>query len=247
VKLRVLDDAEAVARAAADVVAEAVARRPRLVLALPTGQTPLPLYDELAARHARRALDLTQARAFTLDELSLPPDDPRTFRAFMRRHVWGRTGIDPRRFHVPDGVASDLEAECQRYEEALIASGGLDLAILGLGVDGHVAYNLPGPAVMGTHVVRLPESLASGHGVPPEEGPLHAVTMGLGTLRAARSVLVVATGGSKCLAVRALVQGPALEDWPCSFLSNHPGLELLVDRMAAAALPQPPVEGSLGS
>lgn len=235
-KTRVLDGAEAVARAAAEVVTAAAERRPEIVLALPTGRTPVPLYDELAARHSRGASDLSRARGFNLDELVLPRDDPRTFRAFMQQHAWGRTGLRRDRCDLPDGAAPDLEAECRRYESAIAAAGGLDLAVLGIGIDGHVAYNMPGPVSLPTHVVRLPDGLAAFLHVPPSSWPLRAVTMGIGTIRGARGILVIATGATKATAVKALVHGPENPDWPCSFLRSHPDIEVLMDREAAVRI-----------
>jgi glucosamine-6-phosphate deaminase len=236
VKLRVLDNADAVAGAGADSVAAAVAARPAAVLALPTGRTPMPLYDALAARHEKGAIDLSGARGFNLDELALPPADPRTFRSYMERYAWGRTGLKRERCAIPDGGAADLEAECRRYEAAIEEAGGLDLAILGVGADGHVAYNMPGPVTLATHVSRLPDGLAASLGVPPEAWPLRALTMGLGTIRGARALLVLATGAAKATAVQALVRGPEDPQWPCSFLYKHPDLEVLLDREAASGL-----------
>jgi len=236
VRVRVLEEAAAVAQAAADAVAAAVRADAGIVLALPTGRTPIPLYDELARRHAAGAIDLSRARGFNLDELALPPDDPRTFRAFMERHVWGRTGLSLERCDIPDGSASDLDAECRRYEDAIEAAGGLDLALLGVGIDGHVAYNMPGPLRLPTHVTRLPDGLAASLEVPPEDWPLRAITMGIGTIRSARRILVLATGETKATAVRMLVHGPEDPQWPCSFLASHDDLVLLADPGAARAL-----------
>jgi glucosamine-6-phosphate deaminase len=236
VRVRILEDAAAVARAAADAVAAAAAENPDIVFALPTGRTPIPLYEELAQRHARGAVDLSRARGFNLDELALPGDDPRSFRAFMEQHVWGRTGLRRERCDIPDGAARDLDAECRRYEDAISAAGGLDLALLGIGIDGHVAYNMPGPMHLPTHVTRLSDGLAASLGVPPEDWPLRAITMGIGTIRAARRIVVLATGESKATAARMLVQGPDDPRWPCSFLTAHDDIELLADSGAARAL-----------
>jgi glucosamine-6-phosphate deaminase len=236
VRTRTLSGAAAVAAAAADHVAGAAEVRPDLVMALPTGRTPVPLYDELARRHAGGWDGLAQARGFNLDELVLPPDDPRTFRAFMERHAWARTGLRRERCDIPDGAARDLEAECRRYETAITAAGGIDLAVLGVGADGHVAYNMPGLITLPTHVVRLPDGLAASLGVPPEDWPLRAITMGLGTIRQARRIVVMAMGETKAPAVRALVHGPEDPEWPCSFLGGHPDIEVLLDPAAAARL-----------
>lgn len=227
---------EAVARAAADRLVAAAGEKPDLVLALPTGRTPIPFYDDLAFRHRRTPLGLTRACAFNLDELALPREDPRTFRAYMERHAGSRIGLDPTRCYFPAADAPVLEAECRRYEEAIAAAGGLDLVFLGLGADGHVAYNLPGLLTLPTHVVRLPDGMAAALDVPPEHWPLRAVTMGIGTIRAARRLVMMATGASKALAVRALVKGPEDPEWPVSFLRGHPDFELLLDGPAAAGL-----------
>jgi glucosamine-6-phosphate deaminase len=236
VRRLILDDSGAVARAAADLLAEEVAAQREIVLALPTGRTPIPFYDELAARHAAGRLDLTRARGFNLDEIVLPRHDPRTFRAFMEQHAWGRTGLRRDRCDIPDGAAPDLEGECVRYERAITDAGGIGVAILGVGVDGHIAYNMPGPMRLGTHLTRLPDGLAASLAVPPGDWPLRAITMGIGTIRAARRILVLATGESKVTAVQRLVHGPDDPHWPCSFLHTHPNLDVIADRAAASSL-----------
>jgi glucosamine-6-phosphate deaminase len=236
VRRHLLEDSAAVARVAADLLVEEVAAQREIVLALPTGRTPIPFYEELAARSAAGRLDLTRARGFNLDELVLPRHDPRTFRAFMEQHAWGRTGLRRDRCDIPDGAAPDLEAECLRYERAITDAGGIGVAILGVGVDGHIAYNMPGPLRLGTHVTRLPDGLAASLAVPPGDWPLRAITMGIGTIRAARRILVLATGESKAAAVQRLVHGPDDPQWPGSFLHAHPDLDLIADRAAASSI-----------
>lgn len=233
-----LDDALAVARAAAERLQAAARARPELVLALPTGHTPLPLYAELHARRLAGALDLSRARAFNLDELALPAGDPRAFEAYMLAHAWPLLGLRRERCHLPQAGGAELDANCAAYEASLRAAGGLDLALLGLGADGHVAYNLPGPPLLDTHVVTLPDALARAHGLAPDELPLRALTMGLGTLWGARALLLLATGASKAAAVAALAgDATDVQRWPCAFLRAHPDFELLVDRGAAQGLP----------
>ncbi len=232
-KLEVFAGPEQVARAAADVLAAAVAAAPALVLALPTGRTPIPTYAELARRHAAGTFDPSRARGFNLDELLLPRDDERTFRAFMERHAWGRIGLDRGRCDIPDCAAADPEAECRRYEAAIADAGGLDLALLGVGADGHIAYNLPGDGEARTHLVRLPDGLADSLGVDAGQRPLRAITMGLGTIRAARRLVLLATGASKARALRELRAGRPSLEWPCSLLHDHADLSVLADRAAA--------------
>lgn len=234
--MRVLEDAQAVALAGADLFARETAARHKPVVALPTGRTPIPMYDELSARYVRGALELGGVTAFQLDELVLPVEDPRTFRAFLKLHVWSRLGVADDRCFFPDTATPDLEAECRRYEERLAQAGGLDLLVLGLGVDGHVAYNLPRPPSLDTHVRVLPDDVAGENRIPPSERPLRAITMGLATLRRARKVAILATGTSKATAVRMLATRVEDTDWPCTFLATHPDLTVLLDRKAAVRL-----------
>lgn len=222
-----LATAEDVANAAADIVCARVAEDPDLVLTLPTGKTAIPLYAELAARYARGELDLARARAFNLDELLLPRGHPASFASFMRQHAWERIGLDRSRCDIPDPEA-DPAAECRRYDTAIAAAGGLDLALLGLGADGHVAYNLPGEPRDETHVVALPEAVAESLSVPAAARPLRAITIGLRPLREARRVVLLATTPDKERALRQLVDGPADPAWPCSLLRDHPRLDVLI-------------------
>lgn len=228
----ILDSPAEVASAGAEVFSRAAGANPDLVLALPTGATAVPFYAELARRHRAGELDLQRARAFNLDELVLPAGHPATFRAFMERHAWEHLGLDRARCDLPR-PSGDLAAECQRYDQAIEAAGGLDLAVLGLGADGHVAFNLPGQVVDGTHVITLPEELADNINAPPASRPLRAVTLGLGALRASRQVLLMATGTRKQRAVRALLDGPEDPNWPATLLREHPRFDVLLDRAAA--------------
>jgi glucosamine-6-phosphate deaminase len=218
---------------AADLVAAAVVEKPDLVLGLPTGKTVIPLYGELASRHSRGEIELSQARAFNLDELLLPRAHVGSFRHFMERHGWAAIGLDPGRCSIPDPEA-DPAAECERYQSALVAAGGFDLAILGVGADGHVAYNLPGPPRETTHLVELDDALAESLAVPSGSRPLRAITIGLGALRSAGRLLMLATGPEKAAAIRALVEGPADPRWPCSLLRDHPHFDLLLGPGLAA-------------
>ena len=234
--IRILESASEVGVAGADFIASEAAGRPDLVLAFPTGRTPIPMFDELAARYARGELSLGRATAFNLDELMLPFYDPRTFLVFLRKHARSRLGIPEDRCFSPDTMTADPEGECRRYEGRIAQAGGLDLCVLGLGVDGHVAYNLPRPPRLDTHVIALPDAVAEENGVPPSERPLRAVTMGLATLNRARKILLLANGVSKALPVGMLATRFEDPDWPCTFLAHHPDLTLLLDPSAASRL-----------
>lgn len=231
-RIRVVDTSGEVAVAGAAVLSELVSHDRAAVVGWPTGKTAVPLYDQLTRLREERKLDLGGVRGFNLDELVLPPGDPQSFAAFMQRHAWGRTGLDPSRCDVPS-TQGDLAAECRRYDTAIEAAGGLELAILGLGADGHVAYNLPGPPIPNTHVVVVPDAVASELDITEEHRPLRALTIGTAPIQNAKRVLVMATGERKRRAVQVMVEGPSDPAWPCSLLREHPNLDLVIDRAAA--------------
>ena len=242
-RIEVLETPAAVARAAAERVARAAERRPELVLGLPTGRTMVPVYAELARRHAEGRLDLARARAFNVDELLLPPGHPASFHAFMARHGWERIGLPRERSDIPRGDLEGeaaLAAECRRYDRAIAEAGGLDLVLLGLGADGHVAYNLPGPPRAETHVVRVPPEVADTLDGPLARRPLEAITVGFEALLGARRVVLLATTPEKARAVAALAEGRRDEAWPCTLLAPHPRLEVILTPEAAARLERAP-------
>lgn len=193
------------------------------------------MYKALAKRRKAGAFDLGQATTFNLDEVLLPKARPETFFQFMTRHVWDPLGVSPKRRFIPNGDAGDPEEECRRYEAALQSVSGLDLAILGIGADGHIAYNLPGQAGARTHVVTLdPVTIATlGRNI---EGPLRAITMGVETILAAKRILLLATGAAKAEALRRMRDHPPNQAWPCTFFRNHRDLSVIADATAAAQL-----------
>ena len=233
--VEVLLTAGDVTRRAALMFAEAVAADPRLVVALPTGRTPIEMYARLAESRRQGAFDLGQATTFNLDEVLLPRALPQTFFQFMMTHVWEPLGVAGERRLIPNGETLDASAECLRYEDAITRAGGLDLAILGIGADGHIAYNLPHQTAARTHVVTLdPRTLATLGG--SLTGTVRAITMGVETIRSAKRIILLATGPSKAEAVRRLRDDPKSDQWPCTFFRDHPDLTVIADAGAAAQL-----------
>jgi glucosamine-6-phosphate deaminase len=237
----IVKDAREAGRTAASAVAALLRRRPEAVLGLATGSSPLPVYDELARLHAQEGLDFSRARAFALDEyVGLPADHPESYRSVIRRDFAGRVNIDPARVHSPDGAAADLEASCAGYEQAIVDAGGVDLQILGIGTDGHIGFNEPGSSLASrTRIKTLTEQTRrdnarffSSH----DEVPHHVVTQGVGTIMAARHVVLVATGALKAEAVHGLVEGPVTAMCVASVLQFHPHTTVVVDEAAASAL-----------
>jgi glucosamine-6-phosphate deaminase len=201
---------------------------------LPTGRTPLGVY---AALRARAGLPSREATVFQLDEYrGLGPDDERSFGAYLRREL---RGIDFGAFHGLDGAASDPGAECARHQQ-LLDEAPVDLAVLGLGHDGHVAFDEPGSRLEeGTRLVALhpqtrADAAAEFGGL--EHVPSHALTVGLRTLLAARELFVLVTGAGKAEALRTMLLAPAGSDFPATLLRTHPRLTLICDEPAAGAL-----------
>jgi glucosamine-6-phosphate deaminase len=215
---------------AADRVAAVVAERPEAALALPTGRTPAGLYAELARRVAAGRLSLSRTRLFNLDEyVGLAAADPASFAFYLRHHLVKPAGIPGERVRLLRGDAADLGAECRDFDAAIAAAGGLDLAILGLGANGHIAFNEPGSAWQhATHVAKLtPETRHAGGTTVGRALPELGLTLGIATLRAARAVLLLIAGRSKRAALAALEAGIATRDWPVTCLLDHPRVTVL--------------------
>jgi glucosamine-6-phosphate deaminase len=234
--------AQAAARALARHIARCVAAKPDLVLGLPTGRTPIPLYAELVALYRAGAIDFSRVVTFNLDEfLGLAADDPRSYRSFMARHLFDHVNLTPRRIHFLDGLAVDPDRECRRYERAIARAGGIDLLVLGLGTNGHIGFNEPARAlVAATHRTRLTAATrranASLFGNNRRQVPKEALSMGMSTILHARQLVLLATGPSKAHVVHRLVTGPIAPSVPASFLQLHRCAEVWVDRAAAERL-----------
>lgn len=228
-------------RRAAYVVAGQVLLKPRSVLGLATGETPLGLYRELARLGEEGDVDFSEVVTFNLDEyLGLARTDPHSYAWYMEEHFFRFVNVAPERRHIPDGVARDPGAECVRYERALEAAGGVDLQILGLGRDGHIGFNEPDVKFeKGTHVVQLAESTIRANArffSSPDQVPTRALSMGIKTIMSAKRILLLASGAEKADAIAAAVRGPVTPDLPASVLQLHPDATFVVDAAAASKL-----------
>lgn len=239
----VVDDPREAARAIAGELEALVAAEPRRVLGLATGHTPISTYEELVARHRRGGISFAQVRTFNLDEyLGLPADHPSSFRAFMRRHLFDAVGLDRERTGFPECPRGPAHAEGvgAAYEAAIREAGGLDLQLLGIGRNGHVAFNEPGsPRDSRTRMVELAEStrLANTPDFPEGEAvPRAAMTMGIATILEARRLRVLAFGEHKAEIVRRTLGDPVSTEVPATFLREHPDVQLWVDRAAAGMM-----------
>ena len=228
--LSVLADPEAVGEHAASIVVAALAAKPALVLGVATGDTPLPVYRRLA-RARRSGTDFSRLSVVALDEyIGLRAGHPASFAAYVRREVAGPLGVPAERLVVPEGRG-------ERLEEQIRAAGGVDLQLLGIGRNGHLAFNEPGsPLDSRTRVVSLSQTTRSDNArsFGSEAVPTHAVTQGLSTILEARHLVLLATGSAKAAAVLAALTGPVTPDCPASVVQMHARVTVLVDEAAAA-------------
>lgn len=233
----VLASPEEVVAYGADLVAQQVQRLPSSVLGLATGETMEGVYANLRAR----SLDFSGVTTFQLDEyLGLSPDSPESYAYYMRHHLFEHVNLDPGRCHLLDGLATDLAAHCAAYEQAIAASGGIDLQLLGIGRDGHLAFNEPGSSLASRTrwKVLTPDTRQRNalHFAPDHQVPIHVLTMGLGSIMEARHCLLLAYGSVKAPAIAAAVEGPVTSSCPASVLQMHPRCTLVLDESAAGQL-----------
>ena len=240
-KIIVKDTYEEMSRAAADVIAEVVAAKPDCVLGLATGSTPIGLYAELVKDCAEGKISFADVTSFNLDEYrGLPGDHVQSYRYFMNDNLFDHVNIDKARTHVPDGTNPDAEAVGAAYEAAIKEAGGVDIQLLGIGHNGHIGFNEPCdcfPQI--THVVQLTESTITANSRlfdSIDEVPREAYTMGIGTVMAARKILLVANGEGKAQIVRDAFTGPVVPQVPASVLQLHPDVTIVLDAEAASLL-----------
>jgi glucosamine-6-phosphate deaminase len=232
--------------AGGELVAEAMAallrRRPDALLGVATGSTPLPVYRALAGKVLRGEADASRARVAQLDEyVGLPAGHPQSYRSVVLREVVGPLGVSPGSFMGPDGAAGDLVAACQAYEDALAAAGGVDLQLLGIGSDGHIGFNEPCSSLASrTRIKTLTEQTRADNarffGGDVARVPRHVITQGIGTILAARHLVLLATGEAKAGAVALAVEGPVAAVVPASALQLHPHATVVADEAAASKL-----------
>ncbi len=239
----VVPDRAAAERAVANDICELVAEKPDAVLGLATGGTMVGVYAELVRRHEAGGLDLSGVTTFNLDEyLGLPAGSPLSFRAFMDKHLFGLVNLDPSRTFVPDPelARADMAGYCEGWEQAIGSAGGLDLQLLGLGRNGHIAFNEPGSQLTSrTRQIELDEGTrqdAAGAFGGLDAVPRAAITMGVATILEARRLRVLAFGEAKAATLRRILAGPVGPEIPGTFLRGHGDVEVWVDEPAAQEL-----------
>jgi glucosamine-6-phosphate deaminase len=240
VEVVILPGADEIASVAADVVVALLSGKPDAVIGLATGTSPLGVYESLIARHRAGDLTFSAAEAFLLDEyVGLPAEHPQRYRSVIGEVFEQHVDFAPGAVRGPDGNAIDLPGACARYEAAIATAGGVDIQLLGIGTDGHIAFNEPGSSLTSrTRVKTLTGQTRADNArffASPADVPHHVLTQGLGTISDARHLLLIATGAGKAAAVHAMVEGPVSAFCPASVLQLHRHATVLLDEGAAGA------------
>jgi glucosamine-6-phosphate deaminase len=240
-ELVVVTDEHAAGALVADAIVALIRRKPDAVLGLATGSTPLATYRALASRIDEQSVDVRGVRGFALDEyVGLPAGHPESYRAVITREVVEPLGLTPELVRVPNGDPATVEHAGVDYESAIIAAGGVDLQILGIGRTGHIGFNEPGSSLASlTRVKTLTAPTRADNARffdSPEDVPMHCITQGIGTILRARHLVLLAFGEAKAQAIAAAVEGPVTASQPGSAVQLHPHTTVIVDEAAASKL-----------
>ncbi len=244
---------EQVSKYTANVIADLVRSKPNCVLGLATGSTPIGTYKELIRMHKEEGLDFSQVTTFNLDEylgegmdLDKPYNQDQSYARFMHEELFKHINIKKENIHIPDGRTKDPEKFCKWYEEEIRKAGGIDLQLLGIGSDGHWAFNEPGSSLASRArvVVLTKETLDDNYesfykkaGISREEMPHFAITMGIGNILEAKNIIMVATGAKKASIVAKALEGPVTSQVTASAIQLHSGgITVVLDEDAAACL-----------
>lgn len=227
--------------AAAEIVAQTVTNKPGVAISVPTGSTPVGMFRELTRRVTTGELTFERTQLFCLDEyVGVTAEDPNSLTGWLYANFLTPARVPAANIHTLPATAADLAAAARQYEADIAAAGGLELAVLGLGGNGHIAYNEPGSAGDSrTRVLDLTaESIAQARGYfPGRDVPTKAISVGVGTLLEARALVLIVSGASKAAVLRAAMHGPQTAEVPASFLQRVPEkLTVIADEPAAAEL-----------
>lgn len=234
-------DYEGVSKKTAQFVAQLVKEKPQLVFCLPAGGSPIGMYKELVRMFDQGELTFKDMITFDMDEyVGVAPDDENSYAYFMQKHFLKYVDVQPENVHIPDGLAKDLDRMCQAYSEKIASLGGLDLAITGIGNNGHIAFNEPGSTLIArTHVVDLDESTILSNARffegDLQRVPKQAISIGMEEIMKSRLFLVVASGKNKAALIKKTLEYDRIDSmWPVSFLRLHPHCIFIIDQDAAS-------------
>lgn len=235
--IRIFPSEQELNEAGAGIIAGIIQTKPGCNLGLATGGTPVGIYKELVRSFNRSIVSFKRVNTFNLDEyVGLPVTHPESYRRYMNEHLFSLVDIPLEQTYVPDGNAPDLTEECKRYDRLLENAGQLDLQLLGIGHNGHIGFNEPDHALLrGTHVVTLKDETRRANARffdTLEDVPSQAITMGVGTILKAKSILLVGRGADKAEIIHRALTGPITTECPASLLQTHPNVTVLLDSEA---------------
>lgn len=235
------DDAYQMGIEAAKQISSLIRLKPDCVIGFATGSTPLGLYKELIRMHREEGLDFSKVVSFNLDEyVSLPPTHPESYHYFMWENLFKHININPSNVYIPLGMSENIEAFCDWYEVKIKSYGGIDLQILGIGSNGHIAFNEPGSSLGSrTRIKTLGEKTRLDNSRffdNINDVPKYAITMGVGTIMEAKRLLLIANGENKADAIKATVEGPVMAKYPATIVQLHRYATVIIDKAAASKL-----------
>ncbi len=226
----------------AEIIRDALLKKPNLVLGLATGSTPIGLYEVLIRMHKTDGLDFSKVTTFNLDEyVGIPPSHPYSYHTFMETYFFSSVNIPKENCHIPQSTAVAHEEFCEGYEAAIVSAGGIDIQVLGIGKDGHIGFNEPSSSLGSrTRIKTLTqatlEANAPHFGGALDAVPRMAITMGVRTIMEAKQCLLLASGKSKADAIAHAVEGAITAEVPASVLQMHPRTIVVIDEAAASQL-----------
>jgi len=240
-KVIIFDNIRELTTHASDLIAEEIEKKKGLVLGLPTGKTVIPLYKQLIKDHKKKKVDFSKTNIFNLDEyMGVNPNKKRSFQYFMHNSLFKKINVKQKNIHFLSSQIANIKRRAEEYEKEIKKAGGIDLQLLGLGVNGHIAFNEPGsPFNSRTREIILShETKVSNFGRFHSilRAPKRAITMGLSTILEAKRIVLLATGKHKAKAVKAMVDGPVTTDCPASALKKHKDVLILLDKKSASLL-----------
>jgi len=240
-KVIIVEDKDALGSRGAEIIAQAMGGKSPFVLGLATGSTPVPVYKELIRMHKEEGLDFSTVITYNLDEyVGLEPTHDQSYRCFMNEQLFDHVNVNKKNTYVPDGLAEDIQAICEEYEDMIEGVGGIDLQVLGIGTNGHIGFNEPGSSLASrTRLVKLTPNTIQDNArffKSADDVPKEAISMGVGTVLDAAAVLLLAAGENKADAVARAIEGPITATVPASALQLHPDVTFILARDAASKL-----------
>ena len=237
-RVYVVEDYKKLSRKSAQIVAGQIQLKPKSVLGLATGSTPLGMYEELVKMYKEGDLDFSEVTTFNLDEYyELDKDNPESYYTYMNENLFKHVNINKDNVNIPDGMAENVDEECKRYEDKIESAGRIDLQVLGIGRNGHIGFNEPNLKFEAlTHLVELDEETIKDNSRffdSVEEVPTKAISMGIKTIMQSKKIVLLANGKDKAQAIKKALTGEIKPEVPASILQLHPDITVIVDKDAA--------------